>query len=88
MGHEVLDQINSLYTHLALPYLCMGFIQHYDGRFNAIRWSDSNRARQLLNRGLEAINNNPTVEILHPIVCSLIDLMPEDEVPPIDIPRG
>lgn len=87
IGNEVLEQINSLYTHLALPYICMGFIQHYHERFSSIHWTDSGRARQLLNRGLEAIKDNPKVETLHLIVCSLIDLMPEDEVE-IDIPRG
>ena len=79
MGREVLEQINSLFMHLTLLYQCMGFIQHYNDRFGSINWTDSSRARQLLNRGMEAINNNPTVDILHPIVCGLIDLMPDDE---------
>lgn len=79
MGREVLDQINSLFMHLTLLYQCMGFIQHYNGRFGSVRWTDSSRARQLLNRGLEAINNNPTVDTLHPIVCGLIDLMPDED---------
>ena len=79
MGREVLEQINSLFVHLTLLYQCMGFIEHYNGRFGSIRWVDSNRARQLLNRGMETINNNPTVETLHPIVCSLIDLMPVED---------
>ncbi len=76
MGHEVLDQINSIFMHLTMLYQCMGFIQHYNDQFGSVRWTDSSRARQLLNRGLEAINNNPTVDTLHPIVCGLIDLMP------------
>ena len=79
MGREVLEQINALFVHLTLLYQCMGFIEHYNGRFGSVRWTDSGRARQLLNRGLEAINNNPTVDVLHPIVCGLIDLMPDDE---------
>lgn len=79
MGREVLEQINALFVHLTLLYQCMGFIEHYNGRFGSVRWIDSGRARQLLNRGLEAINNNPTVNVLHPIVCGLIDLMPDDE---------
>lgn len=80
LGHEVLDQINGLFISLTLVYQCMGFIRHYNGRFSAVRWKNSARARQLLNQGLENINNNPSVEVLHPIVCSLIDLMPRDEV--------
>ena len=79
MGREVLEQINSLFVHLTLLYQCMGFIEHYSGRFSSVKWTDSGRARQLLNQGLEAINNNPTVDALHPIVCGLIDLMPDEE---------
>ena len=79
MGREVLEQINALFVHLTLLYQCMGFIEHYNGRFSSVRWTDSGRARQLINRGLDAINNNPTVDVLHPIVCGLMDLMPDDE---------
>ena len=81
MGREVLEQINSLFMQLTLPYQCMGFIQHYNEKFGSIKWTDQSRARQLLNRGMEAINNNPTIDTLHPIVCGLIDLMPDSEKP-------
>ena len=47
--------------------------------FGSVRWKDSSRAHQLINKGLEEINNQPTVEKLHPIVCSLIDLMPKED---------
>lgn len=79
MGREILEQINSLFVHLTLVYQCMGLIRSCHERFNIIRWKDSSRARQLLNRGLEEINNQPTVEKLHPIACGLIELMPDDE---------
>lgn len=81
MGREVLEQINSLFMQLTLLYQCMGFIQHYNEKFGSIKWTDQSRARQLLNRGMEAINNNPTIDTLHPIVCGLIDLMPDSEKP-------
>lgn len=81
MGREVIDQINTLFVQLTMVYQCMGFIEHYNARYNSISWTDSSRARQLLNRGMEAINDNPTVESLHPIVCGLIDLMPADQKP-------
>lgn len=79
LGHEVLEQINDLFVSLTLVYQCMGFIRHYNDCFDAVQWKNSARARQLINQGLENINNNPSVEVLHPIVCSLIDLMPKDE---------
>lgn len=78
VGKDTLEQINSLFIHLTLLYQCMGFIEHYNRIFASINWNDSSRARQLLNKGLDAIKNSPSVDTLHPIVCSLIDLMPSD----------
>ncbi len=79
MGRETLDQINSLFVHLTLVYQCAGLIQNCNEHFDTISWKDSSRAHQLINKGLEEINNQPTVENLHPIVCSLIDLMPKED---------
>ena len=79
MGHELLEQISALFVHLTMVYQCMGLIQDCHRRFGGIRWKDSSRARQLINKGLEEMNGQPTVEKLHPIACSLIDLMPDDE---------
>ena len=79
MGRETLDQISSLFVHLTMVYQCMGLIQDCQRRFTSIRWKDSSRARQLVQRGMEEINNQPTVEKLHPIACGLIDLMPDNE---------
>lgn len=79
MGREILEQISNLFVHLTMVYQCMGLIRDCHNRFGAIRWKDSSRARQLISRGLEEINNQPTVEKLHPIACGLIELMPRDE---------
>lgn len=84
LGHEVLDQIKSLFISLTLVYQCMAVIRHYNDRFATVQWKNTARARQLLNQGLENINNNPSAEVLHPIVCGLIELMPDDGTrPPI-----
>lgn len=79
MGRETLEQINGLFVQLTLVYQCIGLIRSCHERFGVIRWKDSSRARQLLNRGLEEISNQPSVEKLHPIACGLIELMPDDE---------
>lgn len=79
MGHEVYERIHSLFFRLTILYQCMGFIQHNNVFFDSVNWSDSSRARQLLNQGLEAINNNPSVETLLPIVRELINLMPDED---------
>ena len=88
-GREVHEQIEALYVHLTMPYQCMGFIQHFNSCFGSVKWKDSARARQLLNKGMQEMNNQPTVEKLHPIVCSLIELMAEKpEIGPDGLPVG
>lgn len=79
MGRETLEQINSLFTYLTMVYQCIGLIRHYHESFDSICWKDAFRARQLVNRGLEEINNHPTEEKLLPIVRELIGLMPDED---------
>lgn len=79
MGRDILEQIKHLFFQLTMVYQCIGLIRHYNEQFRAVHWKDSSRARQLLNRGLEEISNQPTVEKLHPIACGLIELMPNEE---------
>ena len=79
LGRTVLDQVRELFVHLTLVYQCAGLIQNCNSRFGSMRWKDASRARQLVNRGMEEINNGPTVDKLHPIAVELIRLMPDDE---------
>lgn len=83
MGRQVLDDINSLFVGVTLIYQLVGFVQHHSRNFGQFSWKDANRARQLLNQGMEIVNNNPTVDALHPLVCAVIELldMPENEKP-------
>lgn len=82
MGRETLGQVHSLFFQLTLVYQCMGIIRSSNERFGQIRWTDSMRARQLVNRGLELMNDNPSTEALLPIARDLVNLMPEDQKPP------
>ena len=78
IGREVLEQINMLYFQLTVLYQCMGLIKDCNERFSSIRWKDSSRARQLINRGLEEMGSRPSTEHLRPIAAELIGLMPEE----------
>lgn len=86
VGKDVLKQINDLFFQLTFVYQLMGFIQNHHTNFGMHQWSDRNRARQLLNRGLEMINQAPSIETLHPIVIELIGLLPD--VDKNGIPEG
>lgn len=83
MGRQVLADINSIFITVTLIYQLIGFVQHHSLNFKQYAWKDVNRARQLLNQGMEMVNNNPVVESLHPLVCAIIDMMdvPENEKP-------
>lgn len=87
LGQETIDQIIRLFVQLTMVYQCIGIIRDCSNRFGSIRWKNSSRAQQLVQRGLEIINDNPTREKLQPIVRDLISLMPEDSIPG-GIPRG
>ncbi|MCD8290855.1 MAG: Hsp70 family protein, partial [Prevotella sp.] len=80
LGHEVLSQLEKLYFNLTYVYQCIYFIQDSDRDFTKIQWKDSARARQLINKGLEECNNQPTEVKLRPIVFSILDLMPDEYI--------
>lgn len=82
-GRAVLDDINSLFISVTLIYQLIGFIDYHLRNFNSIQWKDSVRAKQLLQQGKELSSSNPSKEVLHPIVRSVIDLMID---PPVEGP--
>jgi len=79
MGRDVKEQITTVFFQLTMIYQCMGLIRDCSNNFGRFRWKDANRARQLVNQGLAAMANQPTVEQLQPIAAQLVGLMPDDE---------
>ena len=87
MGRELVEQVSSLFFELSrLPHY-MVWINDWNNRFNSIPWKYRIRARQLLNNAIEEINNQPTVDGLHPFIVGLVDLLPSDD-PSIPGPDG
>lgn len=79
LGNVLLDEINSFYIRLTFIYQLIGFIRQHNQNFGSYRWRDPNKARTLLNQGLQKIGESPDVDELHPIVIAIIDcLYPED----------
>jgi len=81
LGNQLLEEIHSFFFQLTFIYQLIGFIQRHDEHFGSFNWRDSNKARTLLNRGKQIISENPDVDDLHPVIISLIDLLPMDERP-------
>lgn len=79
VGYEVLEQIKTLFFQLTMMYQCMGLIERYNQTFSSHSWKDTGRARQLINRGLEIINSNPSRETLLPIAKGILSLLPDEE---------
>ena len=79
LGREVLDNIISLFVHLTMVYQCIALIRHYNSRFSEVRWKDTSHARQLINRGLEEMSDQPSKEKLQPIASAIINLLPDEE---------
>ena len=78
IGRQVLSDINSVFVGVTLIYQCVGFVRHHRACFNQHKWKNAAQAQQLLNQAQTIIDNGPSVDTLHPIVCSIIDLLDED----------
>jgi len=79
MGRDVLEQITTVFFQLTMIYQCMGLIRDCSNNFGRFRWKDANRARQLVNQGMAAMANQPTVEQLQPVAAQLVGLMPRED---------
>lgn len=79
MGRDVLEQITHVFFQLTMIYQCMGLIRECNNNFYRFRWKDAGRAHQLVNQGMAAMSNQPTVEQLQPIAAQLIELMPRED---------
>ena len=53
LGNVLLEEINSFFVQLTFIYQLIGFIRHHNQNFGSYRWRDPNKARTLLNQGLQ-----------------------------------
>ena len=55
-------------------------LRHINDTFKSFHWKDANKARQLVNQGLQMATNGNTSGIRN-ILIQIIGLMPDDEKP-------
>lgn len=79
LARSVLERIVELFVDLTLVYQCMAVIRNHHERFGAIAWRDRSRARQLIDRGLEAMNGRPERNTMLSIAQGILQLLPDDE---------
>jgi len=56
------------------------YLRHINETFSSYHWKDANKARQLINQGLQLAIAGKTTSI-RPLIIQLIALMPDDEKP-------
>lgn len=78
-GRKVLSEIRSVFVGVTMIYQLIGFVRHHSQAFNSYNWTDPAKARTLLNEAMAMVQSNPSVERLHPIVCAIIELLPEGD---------
>jgi molecular chaperone DnaK len=84
LGNVLLEEISSFFVQLTLIYQLINFIRVHNEHFGSYQWKDVNRARTLLNQGLQQIGENPTVDDLHPLVIQIINILEEESRPSDD----
>lgn len=75
MARDVIEELGKLFVDINRLEMLIGFILFHDDRFGSIAWKNASRARQLINQGLQAIQNNPSIRSLQPIVNEICDCM-------------
>jgi len=56
------------------------YLNQLNSEYNSYHWKDRNKARQLINQGLQLVTDG-TTNAIRPIIYELADLMPDDEKP-------
>jgi molecular chaperone DnaK len=81
LGNILLGQINTLFFQMTMIYQLMNFVEQHDQQFAIYSWKDTGRARTLIDQAKGVIVREPSVEQLHPIIISIIALLPEHQQP-------
>jgi molecular chaperone DnaK len=66
----------------------INLLQNLDSEFNSNNWTNANRARDLINRGLQMINNNPSKQALRQILIQILDLRQSSDLTSDRLKRG
>jgi len=92
LAQELIDNMRSLDFALIDQGLGAKFeislIYNFNEDFDLLDWTNPNRARQLINQGMQIANDNPTKQKLRPIVIELYKLLPEHQKPMSDNDDG
>lgn len=78
-GQQLLKMIKVQENNIMRLQRYINWIVYLEAKFDAQKWTDKGRARTLLDKAEKLIDANPTAEMLHPYVDTLLDMRIEDE---------
>ena len=78
---EIREQMWALDYKIAEVDYYIAWIVRWNKNFDSHDWTDRQRARQLVNKGLEIISDKPTADSLRPIANELNRLLPISQRP-------
>ncbi|WP_240338033.1 Hsp70 family protein [Gelidibacter japonicus] len=81
LGSILLEEIEMFFFKLTEIYQFIGMIRNFNNNFGDYSWSNSTKAKQLVNSGMEKIAYGPDKEELRQILISLYDMIPITERP-------
>ena len=81
LAKDLLDRMHNLNYKLAMLEYFIAWISGWDKRYDIINWRNKVQARKLIDEAKMLIVNNPSVEMLKPIVSDLVELLPRTEMP-------
>ncbi len=81
-AQELYDNIWNLDYKIAEVEFYIVWIRQWNRDFNRKQWSNPERARSLVNQGIQIINGgSPTAEQLRPIAYELMEMLPRTQKP-------
>ena len=86
MAREVKNECRALWVEAAMPGILAAYLHEYDSHFGHYSWNNRMQARQLINRGIEVLNQNE-VDEARQIVIQLTNMLPKDEVDNGNLPK-
>lgn len=83
LAKDLYDQMWELDYRIAEVDFYIVWLVGWSREFSQKKWTNETRARELVNKGMQIINDTPTAEALRPIAFEIRDLLPENQRPDI-----
>lgn len=74
---DVLEMVDRLDFRIALIEYYIAWIYNWNKNFYSRPWTDYSRARSLVDKAMNLVINNPTVDDLKPYIDQLLELLPD-----------